>query len=159
MAALALLVAVAAMVGFSAQSASAHVLPSSSVILDVTADQIDASLRIPLDDLEAASGIDLGDGSEAEVNAHEEELRAYILAHFAPSSTNESPWTVTIDDFGAGSTEELGTGVYSYITATAHLVPRRSRAATSTSATTSSSIRSSRTWCSCPCARTGRREP
>jgi hypothetical protein len=121
--AMTVLIAIAAMVGLPAQSASAHVLPSSTVVLDMAFDAVDASLRIPLDDLEAASGIDLGDGTTAEIAAHEAELRAYILDQFAPSSPDGAAWTVTVGDFGSGSTEESGTGVYSYVTATAHLVP------------------------------------
>jgi hypothetical protein len=47
----------------SAAPASAHVLPTSSVLLNVREDTIEATAKIPLDDLEAASGIDLGDES------------------------------------------------------------------------------------------------
>ncbi|RFA07617.1 hypothetical protein B7R21_15675 [Subtercola boreus] len=118
-----LLAMVTGLVVFSAQSASAHILPTTTVVLDVHESEVDASLRIPLDDIEAASGIDLGSGSAAEVAAQEDALRAYILAHFQPTSTSGQAWTVTVDTFGSGSTEELGTGVFGYITAVAHLTP------------------------------------
>ncbi|MEC5150636.1 HupE/UreJ family protein [Cryobacterium sp. GrIS_2_6] len=117
------LVGALAIAVLSAQPASAHILPTSTVILDVHASVIDAHLRNPLDDVEAASGLDLGTGTAAEVAAQAEELRTYILAHFHPTSPSGEAWSVTVDGFATGSTEELGTGVFGYITVTAHMVP------------------------------------
>ena len=109
---------------FGAAPASAHVLPTSSVQLDVREDAIDATATIPLDDLEAASGIDLGDETAETVAEHADEISAYVLAHFAPMSDSGEAWAVTIGELTvaeAGNTST--TGVYRELEATFALTP------------------------------------
>ena len=116
-------VAVGALVVGVAAPASAHVLPSTSVVLDVTGSStIDAELRIPVSDLESASGIDLGDASAAEVSAAATQLRTYIAGHFQPTSSPGGDWDVTVGNIAVTTSEQLGTGAYQAVTATAHLV-------------------------------------
>jgi hypothetical protein len=107
-----------------AAPASAHVLPTSSVLLDVREDAIEATAKIPLDDLEAASGIDLGDESAESVAAHSDEISAYLLAHFAPTSDDGTAWGVAL---GEASVAEAGsastTGIYKELDATFTLTP------------------------------------
>jgi len=105
-----------------ASPAQAHVVPTSTVVLDVHDDVTDAQLQIPLVDLVEASGIDLSSGSAADVEAHEAEIVAYIQQHFSPESATGGPWMVSVDNLGVSSTEGLGTGAYDVLTATAHLV-------------------------------------
>ncbi|WP_370181977.1 HupE/UreJ family protein [Rhodococcus wratislaviensis] len=104
-------------------TAQAHVLPTTTIELDVHAAEIDAALTIPLSDLEAASGIDLGSGSQSDVDAHSSELLDYLEDHFAPTALDGRPWAVTFDELTVGSSEDLGTGIYDTVTTTAHLVP------------------------------------
>jgi hypothetical protein len=106
-----------------ASPAQAHVVPTSTVVLDVHDGVTDAQLRIPLADLTAASGIDVGSGVSRDVASHEAEIAAYITQHFMPESSTGGPWAVTVDGMGVSSTEGVGTGTYDVLTATAHLVP------------------------------------
>jgi len=107
-----------------APSASAHVLPSSSVQLDVAESSIAATVTIPLDDLENASGIQLAEQTQAAVDENAEAITAYLLEHFAPTSDDGTAWAVdagdlTVSDAGDTST----TGIYQQLTTTFELTP------------------------------------
>ena len=78
-----------------ARPASAHVVPTSSIQLAVSDTKVVASVDIPLADLESASGIDLGNDTQAEVDAHAEQIETYLLAHFTPTTDDGAAWTVT----------------------------------------------------------------
>lgn len=104
-------------------TASAHVLPTTTVELDVHSGEIDAELTIPLSDLEAASGIDLDSATQDQVDAHSAEFSSYLGSHFRPTSVDGQPWAVTLDDLTIDSAENVGTGVYDTVTTTAHLTP------------------------------------
>ncbi|TFD32068.1 HupE/UreJ family protein [Cryobacterium cryoconiti] len=86
LAALTVLAGVAALILGVAAPASAHVLPTSTVVLEVHDDAMDAQLRIPVTDLVSASGINLGDETAADLAAHDSAVAAYIARHFAPES-------------------------------------------------------------------------
>ncbi|MEF2977336.1 HupE/UreJ family protein [Subtercola sp. YIM 133946] len=107
-----------------APAASAHVLPTSTVQLDVHESDIDAAVAIPLADLESASGIVLADESQASVDANAAAITAYLLAHFAPTSDDGSAWAVTV---GALTVTQAGdtvtTGLYAQLTTTFVLTP------------------------------------
>ena len=110
----ALVVGVGALVLGVAGPASAHILPTSTVVLTVASDEsIDAALTIPVSDLEAASGLDVADTQAVE---------GYILEHFVPTTTAGQAWTVTVDDLAVVDTSAYGTGQYQALTASAHLV-------------------------------------
>ncbi|MEC5193244.1 MULTISPECIES: HupE/UreJ family protein [unclassified Arthrobacter] len=107
-----------------ATPASAHVLPTSSVLLDVRENAIDATAKIPLDDLEAASGIDFAEEQPASVTEHSGELSAYLLAHFVPASDDGKAWSVTLGTLGVAEAGNASTtGVYQEIDATFTLTP------------------------------------
>lgn len=109
---------------FGAAPASAHVLPTSSVQLAVLEDQIDATAKIPLDDLEAASGIDLGDESAETVAAHAEEINAYLLSHFTPKSDSGEAWAVAVGGLDVGDAGSASiTGIYKELMVTFTLTP------------------------------------
>jgi hypothetical protein len=108
------------LIGALAAPAEAHVLPTTAVVLDVRPDRIDAALRIPLDDLQTASGIDLGEQPAAGLPARAAALRDYLRAHIQPTSA-DGAWTVTVDDLAIEDTEQLGTGPFTVLTALAHL--------------------------------------
>jgi hypothetical protein len=121
-AATAVVLFVALLVGALAAPAWAHVLPTTTVVLDVRPDGIDAALRIPLDDLQTASGLDLGEQPAAALPAQAAALRDYLRAHIQPTSA-DGAWTVTVDDLAIEDTEQLGTGPFTVLTAQAHLTP------------------------------------
>ncbi|GAA3561407.1 hypothetical protein GCM10022197_16270 [Microlunatus spumicola] len=76
-------------------SASAHVLPTSTVRLAVGASTVEAEVSVPVSDLEAAAGLDLGDASETAVDAQAAAIDAYLLAHVRPTSDDGRAWSVT----------------------------------------------------------------
>ncbi|MDI2035616.1 HupE/UreJ family protein [Paenarthrobacter nitroguajacolicus] len=107
-----------------AAPASAHVLPTSIVQLDVREDVIEARVNLPLDDLESATGIDLGDQTSETVKAHAVEITSYLLAHFAPTSDTGQAWAVTVGELSvteAGSAAT--TGIYKELQTTFTLTP------------------------------------
>jgi hypothetical protein len=107
-----------------AQSASAHVVPWTTIQLDVQDGQTLATADIPLDDIAAALGIDLGDESQTNVDAQSAHISAYLVAHFAPTSDDGRAWTVQI---GALSVVQAGdaqsTGLYKQLVTTFTLTP------------------------------------
>ncbi|MBX7442538.1 MULTISPECIES: HupE/UreJ family protein [unclassified Arthrobacter] len=109
---------------FGAAPAYAHVLPTSSVQLDVREDVIDATAKIPMDDLEAALGLDLGDQSAATVAGNAAAISAYLLQHFAPTSDDGQAWTVQLNGLGATEAGDTSTtGLYQELDATFTLTP------------------------------------
>ncbi|MCM0619518.1 HupE/UreJ family protein [Nocardioides bruguierae] len=122
--ALAALVAAAVLLLGTAGSASAHVVPSSTVELAVTDSDVVATVEIPLDDLEAATGIDLGDETQADVDANADAIEAYLLEHFTPTSDDGTEWTVTEGDLTVVSAgDSATTGVYNALETTFTLTP------------------------------------
>lgn len=118
--AIAALVAVVSM----AMPASAHVLPTSTVQLAVSDTHIVATVDIPLSDLEAASGIELGDETQAEIDTNADAIAAYLLEHFAPTSDDGRRWTVTEGSLTVGSAgSSATTGVYRRLETTFTLTP------------------------------------
>lgn len=118
------LLTVTATFAFGTSPASAHVLPTSIVQLNVREDVIDAAAKIPLDDLEAATGIDLGEESAEAIAEHFDAISAYLLSHFAPTSDSGEKWAValgrlTVAQAGNDST----TGKYQELEATFTLTP------------------------------------
>lgn len=108
--------------GGAAASASAHILPTTTVVLAVRSDHVDAALRIPLADLESASGIDLGATPAAHLALHAAELRTYLLSHFQPSSA-DGDWAVSVGALRVTTTSQFGTGAFPVLTTTARLTP------------------------------------
>jgi hypothetical protein len=113
---------VSLVLGFSSP-ASAHVMPTSTVVLEVHEDEVQAQLRIPLDDFVLASGIELAATQDDLLVQKHDEIVAYIAKHFVPTSDEGKKWRVTVGDLGLASDRQLATGPYGVITATAHLVP------------------------------------
>ncbi len=108
----------------AAPAASAHMVPTSSVQLDVGADAVTALVSIPVTDVEAASGLDLGSGSQPEVDEQAAAVRSYLLAHVEPTSDDGRAWSTTV---GALTVSETGnpatTGVYAQLQAIVVLTP------------------------------------
>jgi len=129
-AAFAALLAGAAMM-FSASPASAHVVPSTTIELDVHETAISATLTLPASDLATASGIDVvsADGTSDSTDPVDvqdgvaEEIAAYLHDHFAVA-TGSDEWDVEVSDIASTDVEQWGTGEFDAITATATLTPQ-----------------------------------
>lgn len=120
---LALLVAAAALL-LPMQLASAHVVPYTTVRLSVTEEQVTAEVSVPLDDVEAATGTDLGDQQQADVDAQAETITDYLASTIAPTTTDGEAWDVSIGDLTASTTGDAATtGYYQQLTTTLTLTP------------------------------------
>jgi hypothetical protein len=104
-----------------APPASAHVVPSTVIELDVHADDVTAEVTLPADDLETASGIDVPDGGALPGDITTA-IAAYLEDHIAVTS-GAGAWDVAVGDVGSTDVEQWGTGVFRAVTATATLTP------------------------------------
>ena len=102
-----------------AEPAAAHVVPATTVALDVHETDITAELTLPADDLATASGVAIGDAlSDAEAAA----LAAYLEQHVAVTSDGDA-WTVEASGLALAQAEQWGTGTFDAVTATLTLTP------------------------------------
>jgi hypothetical protein len=105
-------------------SASAHIVPTSTVQLDVGDGVIEATVSIPVTDVEAAVGVDLGEGSQSQVDAEADSIRAYLQQHIAPTSDDGTAWTTAV---GALTVTQAGsqqtTGLYQQLETTVSMTP------------------------------------
>lgn len=113
----ALIVAGAVLLGVA--PASAHVVPSTTIELDVHDASITAQLTLPAADLATASGIDATETIDEETA---ERIADYIADHFAVRS-DAGTWSVDVADVTASETEQWGTGAFPSVVATATLTP------------------------------------
>ncbi|WP_419702874.1 HupE/UreJ family protein [Promicromonospora sp. NFX87] len=117
---LAILAVSGAVLLLSVAPAAAHVVPATTIELDVHESDITATVTMPAADLATASGIALPDGTfGASTSA---QVNAYLRQHVALTSDGE-PWTVEVDDLAATRTEQWGTGAFPSVTAELTLVP------------------------------------
>ncbi|HEX8509277.1 MAG TPA: HupE/UreJ family protein [Propionibacteriaceae bacterium] len=114
----------AALLVATAPVASAHVVPTSTVQLDIGGGVIDAEIAIPFSDLEAAAGVDLADESQGDVDRQADAIRAYLQQHFTPTSDDGTAWTTAV---GALTVSRAGdrttTGLYQQLQTTVSLTP------------------------------------
>lgn len=113
----------------TAAPASAHVVPSTVLALDVHEQDITATLTLPTADLITASGVQVPTTGTLEEQTAQQ-IRSYLQQHFAvtTSSTDAASgatdeWTVTVGEVGLSTTDQWGTGSFSAVTATATLTP------------------------------------
>jgi hypothetical protein len=104
-----------------AAPASAHVVPSTVIELDVHQDDITAVLTLPADDLATASGTEIADGM-ALSDESAGDVVTYLEDHIAVTSA-AGTWAVSVADIGTTATEQWGTGAFPAVTATATLTP------------------------------------
>ena len=111
------------LISLAAPTAYAHVVPTSSVELKVgTGDEIEALVSVPISDLEAATGLDLGDQSHSVVDAHADEIRAYLMAHFVPTTDADQRWTVNVGSLSvAAAGDSDATGLFQQLQTTVTL--------------------------------------
>lgn len=112
------------LLALAAPAASAHVVPTSTIQLDVRSTAVDADVSIPVSDVAAATGLDLGDGSQAAVTSRAEAIKTYLLSHFRPTSDDGRPWSVGIGDLSVSTTgDPTTTGRYAQLETTFVLTP------------------------------------
>ena len=104
-------------------AAAAHVVPATTIQLDVHDSDIAATLTLPVGDLATASGIEVPEGATALSDSMADEIARYVEDHFAVVSSTGAPWSVDVGELEATTTEQSGTGVFPAVTAVATLVP------------------------------------
>lgn len=115
---------VLALLTLAAPAASAHVVPTSTIQLDVGEGTVAAAVGIPVSDIASATGLDLGDGSPTAVNTQAAAIRRYLLAHFAPTGDDGRPWSVDIGSLAVTTTgNATTTGRYQELQTTFTLTP------------------------------------
>ncbi|MFI5938167.1 hypothetical protein [Actinoplanes sp. NPDC051494] len=97
-----------------APPAAAHPVPGSTVLLDLHATSVTAELRLPVQELTAASGVDPRDAAA---------VRGYLRAHLRPTTIGGRPWRVRIGAPRSAGGEQPGTGPFPVLVVTAGLTP------------------------------------
>lgn len=121
LAASAVLLAGAAVLAVAAP-ASAHVVPSTTIELDVNESDITAAVTLPTEDLVTASGIEI-DGTDGVDETSATAIALYLEDHFKVAS-GSAEWDIAVDDIALTDTEQWGTGAFDAVTATATLTPQ-----------------------------------
>ena len=103
-----------------AAPAEAHVVPSTTIELDVHESYVTATLTLPETDLATASGIDLTSAGLSD--SDEAAITEYLEEHFAVTS-DAGDWTVSIADIGSTETEQWGSTPFEAVTAEATITP------------------------------------
>ena len=105
------------------ESASAHPMPNSVVLLNVHANRIDAELQIPLVELQSAWGHAVNDSSAGLVERLGPQLRAYFTSHIRPQSPDGRFWSVSVGDLTVHESQNPINGVYRELTAQVQMTP------------------------------------
>lgn len=116
-------IAVPAALLVGASPAAAHPMPHSVVELDVYQTLVSARLELPADDFSRASGIDLGNATQATLPGKAKAIRTYLGKHIRPATTQGKAWQVSIGSLSLSSTEQTSTGPYRELVAEAVLTP------------------------------------
>jgi hypothetical protein len=115
-------VLVLATLATGAPPATAHPMPHSVVLLDVRGSAVAAELRLPVDDLSLASGIDVR-GIDVRETGSAGPVRGYLHAHLRPRAVDGTLWTVHIGDISVTGAEQAAAGPYRELVAQAVLAP------------------------------------
>ena len=103
-------------------SATAHPMPNSAVLLDLGSDGVVGELQLPLSELQLAFGHEVTRQPETLVERLGPQLRAYLQKHIRPVSLDGRPWSVEVGKLVVQSAEQSFTGPYYELTA--HLFMR-----------------------------------
>jgi hypothetical protein len=104
-------------------TATAHPMPNSVVLLHVHGDRIEADVQIPLVELQAAYGHAVNDSSAGLVARLGPQLRAYLQQHIRAESPDHRAWNVTVGALAVHETQNAINGVYRELVAQVRLVP------------------------------------
>lgn len=98
-------------------------MPNSVVLLTVHRHQIGAEIQLPLSELQFGFGHAVNDSSAQLVERLSPQLKAYLLEHIRPVSTDNRPWTVGVTDLSVESAQNPINGVYKELTAHVWMKP------------------------------------
>jgi hypothetical protein len=118
-----LIFTVLGLVGEHPESAFAHPMPNSVVLLNIHASRIDAELQIPLVELQSAWGHAVNDSSARLVARLGPQLRAYLKTHIRPQSPSGRFWNVSVGELTVHESQNPINGVYRELSAQVQMVP------------------------------------
>jgi hypothetical protein len=104
-------------------SASAHPMPNTLILLDIRADHVNAELQLPLNELELAFGHDLNRNSDNLVARFGPQITAYLLKHIQVSEPGGKQWLVHIDNMKVQPVQDSPSGPYKELTVHLSFVP------------------------------------
>lgn len=117
-----LVILIVFVLGISFRS-EAHPSPNSAILLEIQSKSVAVELQLPLAELELAFGQNLTKNPQAKIHQFSPQLKAYILAHFHPTSPDNRPWTVTINDLSLQDLQQIDGNYYQDLTAHLWLSP------------------------------------
>ena len=103
--------------------AAAHPMPNSVLLLAVQAHRIEATVQIPLSELQPAFGHAVSDSSARLVARLGPALRTYLAQHIKLQSPGGRAWAVAVGQLGVRETQNPLNGPYRELTAQLQLVP------------------------------------
>jgi hypothetical protein len=90
----------------------AHPMPNSVIALHIQARDIEASLQLPLTELELAFGKKLNDHTAILIDSFGTELKAYIEKHIKVTSLNGQLWKIQANELNLASVTQETIGQY-----------------------------------------------
>lgn len=101
----------------------AHQQPTTLVLLDIGATQVEMSLHVPLNELELAFGRDVTVRPEERLDAWSAPFRRYLTEHIRPVSPYGQPWTVQVHEMSIGRAEQTQSGPFQEVFVRLQLTP------------------------------------
>ncbi|MDX2069771.1 MAG: HupE/UreJ family protein [Haliscomenobacter sp.] len=108
---------------FAHPQLKAHPMPNSLLQLSVGVKQVHVQVQIPLNELTAAWGLNEDLDPAQFMQQYQPRLRAYLQAHIQAKTLKGDAWTIQIEDFKLGKTENPINGLYYELQGTATMLP------------------------------------
>jgi HupE / UreJ protein len=89
---------------FSTKLVSAHLTPTTNVLLNVSPNLVAVELQLPIQELELSFGNNLSQNPNKILTKYEPQLREYLLAHIHTYVNKENPWTIEVVDMNLNKT-------------------------------------------------------
>ena len=97
-----------------------HPMPHSILSLGIGNNEIQAELKLPLNELQLAVPFDVTNNTTSLIEQNEQALKKYLLSHIQLKSNDNKLWNINIDGFKLSEEEQIATGKYreliSYLT-------------------------------------------
>ncbi len=119
---------IALLFGVLSSEILAHPMPNSLVLLNFQTQAINAELRLPLGELQAALDNKLVGTPENLIAQNAEFLKAYLLQHMKPKTNQGIPWRVKLETMWLESAENPSYGKYYELVVLAKWLPPSSAA-------------------------------
>ncbi len=108
---------------FTSFFAVAHPMPNSVLSLNVKEQNIEATLQLPLKELEIAFGKPLDNRVEIVIDSFGQQLKDYVQQHIKITSENGQIWQVLAKEISLSSDEQEATGIYNELIIKVLLTP------------------------------------